>query len=188
MKLATLRAFLLFMLLVLAAVLPGRAQWIPLNPVAGVQQQSDGVRIALKTGYLHLRVCTDSIVRVQYSLEADVPARPDFIIMKTSWPHTDFSLTQNPTSVILKTARMAVKVNRANSAITFLDEKEKPLAQEDGRTLTPVEVNGEKTLRLERFINMWGTQEAFYGLGQHQAGVWNYRGEAVDISQAEPWS
>ena len=25
--------------------------------------------------------------------------------------------------------------------------------------------------------------EAFYGLGQHQAGVWNYRGETVDLSQ-----
>jgi alpha-D-xyloside xylohydrolase len=30
---------------------------------------------------------------------------------------------------------------------------------------------------------MWDTQEAFYGLGQHQAGVLNYRGESVDISQ-----
>jgi alpha-D-xyloside xylohydrolase len=25
--------------------------------------------------------------------------------------------------------------------------------------------------------------EAFYGLGQHQAGVWNFRGESVDVSQ-----
>ncbi len=25
--------------------------------------------------------------------------------------------------------------------------------------------------------------KALYGLGQHQAGVWNYRGESVDISQ-----
>ena len=30
---------------------------------------------------------------------------------------------------------------------------------------------------------MWDTPEAFYGLGQHQAGVLNYRGESVDISQ-----
>jgi len=28
-----------------------------------------------------------------------------------------------------------------------------------------------------------GTREGLYGLGQHQAGVWNYRGESVDISQ-----
>jgi alpha-D-xyloside xylohydrolase len=57
------------------------------------------------------------------------------------------------------------------------------LTQENSRTLTPVEVNGEKTLHPERFTNMWDTQEAFYGLGQHQAGVWNYRGEDVAISQ-----
>ena len=80
MTLGTLRTFLLSIILALAAVSPMRAQWIPLNPVVGVQQQSDGARIALKTGYLHLRVCTDSIVRVVYSLEAAVPDRPDFII------------------------------------------------------------------------------------------------------------
>src|SRR5262249_8778850 len=44
-------------------------------------------------------------------------------------------------------------------------------------------VNGEQTLRSERFVNMWETQETFYGLGQHQAGVWNYRGEYVPLSQ-----
>ncbi|HET9373657.1 MAG TPA: TIM-barrel domain-containing protein, partial [Chthoniobacterales bacterium] len=30
---------------------------------------------------------------------------------------------------------------------------------------------------------MYGSHEALYGLGQHQAGVWNYRGESVDVSQ-----
>ncbi|HVZ17474.1 MAG TPA: TIM-barrel domain-containing protein, partial [Terriglobales bacterium] len=44
-------------------------------------------------------------------------------------------------------------------------------------------VNGEKTYRAESFVNVYGSREGFYGLGQHQAGVWNYRGESVDISQ-----
>ena len=108
----------------------------------------------------------------------------DFIVTKSSWPHADFSLdTKDPESILLKTARLTVKVSRASSAMVFLDEAGKPLAQEDARSLTPVEVNGEKTLHSERFVNMWATQEAFYGLGQHQAGVWNYRGEAIDVSQ-----
>jgi alpha-D-xyloside xylohydrolase len=49
--------------------------------------------------------------------------------------------------------------------------------------MTPVTVNGENTYHAESFVNVYGSQEGFYGLGQHQAGVWNYRGEAVDISQ-----
>lgn len=44
-------------------------------------------------------------------------------------------------------------------------------------------VNGEPTNHLELFSKLWGSYESFYGPGQHQAGVWNYRGEAVDISQ-----
>ena len=35
----------------------------------------------------------------------------------------------------------------------------------------------------EMFSKLWGSYEGFYGLGQHQAGVWNYRGESVDLSQ-----
>ena len=44
-------------------------------------------------------------------------------------------------------------------------------------------MNGEKTYHSEIFSNLWDSTEAFYGLGQHQAGVWNYHGEAVDLSQ-----
>ncbi len=184
MKQHTLRSLLAATVLLFPMVRSAHAQWTPLNPVASAEQQPDGALITLKTGYLRLHVCTDSIVRVVYSLEANVPPRTDFIVTKTSWPHADFSLeTKDPEAVVLKTSRLTIKVSRANSAMIFLDAAGKPLAQEDARSLTPVEVNGEKTLHSERFVNMWATQEAFYGLGQHQAGVWNYRGEAVDVSQ-----
>jgi alpha-D-xyloside xylohydrolase len=49
--------------------------------------------------------------------------------------------------------------------------------------MTPIKVNGEDTYRAESFVNIYGSHEGLYGLGQHQAGVWNYRGESVDISQ-----
>ncbi len=161
-----------------------RAQWIPLNPVKGVERLNDGVRLALQTGFLRFQVCTDSIIRATYSLEPVVPHHPDFLVVTESWPKTDFSLgTTDPKVVSLQTARLRVVIDRADSSIIFQDSAGRKLAQENTRTLTSVEVNGERTLHPERFVNMWDTQEAFYGLGQHQAGVWNYRGEAVDISQ-----
>ncbi len=49
--------------------------------------------------------------------------------------------------------------------------------------MTPEKVNGEDTYRAESFVSIYGSHEALYGLGQHQAGVWNYHGESVDISQ-----
>ena len=85
--------------------------------------------------------------------------------------------------VTISTSRMQVTVARKNGSISYADTNGQRLFQDTQRTLTPVEVNGEKTYHAEMFSSLWGSTEAFYGLGQHQAGVWNYRGEAVDLSQ-----
>jgi alpha-D-xyloside xylohydrolase len=171
-------------LISLAVSSPASAQWVPLNPVASVEPQPDGIVLVLTAGFLRFQVCSDSIVHVVYSLERDVPQHTDFLVIKKSWPKSDFSLrTDDAKLIVLTTPRLKIEVTRADSSIIFYDSAGHKLTQENTRTLTPVEVNGEKTYHSERFVNMWDTQEAFYGLGQHQAGVWNYRGEVVDLSQ-----
>ena len=160
------------------------AQWTPLNPVTGAEVQPDGALLTLQKGFLRFQVCTDAIVRVRYSLEEKPAQHPDFLVIKTSWPKVNFSLDTRDAKVItLTTTKLKIVVKREDSSLAFRTTDGKLLAEESSRTLTPTEVNGEKTLHPERFVNMWATQEAFYGLGQHQAGVWNYRGEAVDLSQ-----
>ncbi|MGB8457892.1 MAG: glycoside hydrolase family 31 protein [Candidatus Acidiferrum sp.] len=161
-----------------------RAQWVPVNPVDSVEPQADGVLLVLKTGFLRFQVCSDSIVHVIYSLKRGIPQYPDLTVVKKSWPKADFTVQfGDPKLITLVTPRLKVDITRADSSVVFLDSAGHQLTQENSRTLTPTEVNGEKTLHSERFVNMWDTQEAFYGLGQHQGGVWNYRGEAVDLSQ-----
>jgi alpha-D-xyloside xylohydrolase len=160
-----------------------RAQWNPLNPVDSVQKNSDGATIFLKQGALRFQVCTDSIVRVLFSPERQFPKVAEYVVIKSDWPPTAFELAETSDAISLSTRKIKLVVSKKDSAITFYDSAGEKLTQENDRTLTPVEVNGEKTYHLERFTNMWDTQEAFYGLGQHQGGVWNWRGESVDISQ-----
>jgi alpha-D-xyloside xylohydrolase len=85
--------------------------------------------------------------------------------------------------VTVSTERMKVAIGRKDASLTYSDASGKRLVQEGPNTMTPVTVNGEKTYKSEGFIGLWGSTEAFYGLGQHQGGVWNYHGESVDISQ-----
>jgi alpha-D-xyloside xylohydrolase len=173
--------FLLFFLAVAPSLM---AQWAPINPVTSADPQPDGVVLVLQSGFLRFQVCSDSIVHVVYSKERDVPQRTDFLVTKKSWPKTEFTLhSDDPKLITLTTSRLKIEITRADSSIVFVDPVGHKLTQENTRTLTPAEVNGEKTYHSERFVNMWDTQEAFYGLGQHQAGVWNYRGESVDLSQ-----
>ena len=154
-----------------------------MNLVTAVQRQPDGVLLTQKTGMLKVQVCTDSIIHVLYSPTAVFPSRPDPVVLKTAWPATQWTMQSNNDEVTLGTSRLKVVVTRKDGAITYHDADGKQLVQEASRKLTPVVVNGEHTYRAESFMAVYGTREGFYGLGQHQAGVWNYRGESVDISQ-----
>ena len=175
-------ALLIFWALATPASPP--AQWLPLNPVTSVEQQPDGALFALQSGFLRFQICSDSILHITYSLERNPPQHPDKLVTKNSWPRAPFELhTDDPKLITLTTPKLKIEITRADSSLIFYDSTGRKLTQENTRTLTPTEVNGEKTYHSERFVNMWDTQESFYGLGQHQAGVWNYRGESVDLSQ-----
>ena len=161
-----------------------RAQWNVLNSVADVKQQEDGVLLKMQKGTLRLQFCSNSIVRVTYAAGESFPDVPSYVITKASWPKTKWTIQSGEKDVVVTTARVKVSVGRKDGAILFSDATGKKLFQDYDRSLTPVEVNGEKTYHSELFSNLWDSTEAFYGLGQHQAGVWNYHGETVDISQA----
>jgi len=158
------------------------AQWTSRNPVTAVEQQRDGIVLKMGTGILRIRVCTDSMVRVLYSPTATFPERPEYVVIKNSWPSVDWKLQNSDEKLTLSTARMQVAVARKDGSITYSADG-RPLMTEANRMMRPVEVNGEHTYHAESFISMYGSPEGLYGLGQHQAGVWNYRGESVDISQ-----
>jgi alpha-D-xyloside xylohydrolase len=86
-------------------------------------------------------------------------------------------------AVTITTGRLRVQVARIDGAIVFRDPQGKQLFHDANRWLTPVTVNGEETYHSEVVVNMYGSHEGLYGLGQHQAGVWNYRGESIDTLQ-----
>jgi alpha-D-xyloside xylohydrolase len=183
-KTALFSRTLLTVLVVFGSVTSAFAQWAPMNPVVTVRQQADGVTFAMKSGTLRLQVCSDSIIHVLYSPTPSFPpSPPDPVIVKTSWPATKFTMQTTDDEITLTTERLKIVVTRKDGAITYRDHDGKQLVQEASRKLMPVKVNGEDTYRAESFVNIYGSREAFYGLGQHQSGVWNYRGESVAISQ-----
>ncbi len=176
--------FLSFVALgILAIAGTAGAQWNPLNPVTGVKQQADGAVLTMQSGTLRLLVCSDSIVRVTYAPGTTFPDTPQYVVTKNTWAAAPFTLNATDAAVTISTAKMQVKVTKKDGYILFSDAAGKKLFMDSDRSLKPVEVNGEKTYHSELFSNLWDSTEAFYGLGQHQAGVLNYHGEDVELSQ-----
>jgi alpha-D-xyloside xylohydrolase len=160
-----------------------RAQWSPLNPVTAIEKQADGVVLAMKEGGLRVEVLTPSILHVTYAPGRPIPPAAQYIVTKDHGLATPWKMDSTGQAITLTTASLKISVTRKDGAIRYEDSSGHKLFEDGGRSLLPVEVNGEKTYRAEMFYNMWDSTEAFYGLGQHQAGVWNYHGEFVDLLQ-----
>jgi alpha-D-xyloside xylohydrolase len=180
---ATVRSRCFGATLLLALTLPAFGQWYAPNPVTAVSERPDGVELKMKTGVTRLQVCSDSIIHVLYSPTGTFTERKEFVVVKNSWPAAKFTFHASEREVTLTTARLKVAVDREESTVIYTDLKGRPLLSEGPKTMEPAQVNGEQTWSAEDVIKMYGSPEALYGLGQHQAGVWNYRGESVDLSQ-----
>jgi alpha-D-xyloside xylohydrolase len=177
-----LRYFLTF-LEIAGAFASVEAQWRPRNAVSGVERQADAVVLEQDSGFLKIQVCSDSIIHVLYSPSSSFSEHPNFVVTKTAWDVPSWSMEEAADDVTITTARLKIVVAKIDGAITYRELDGQQLVEDANRWLMPVKINGEETYHAEAFVNVYGSHEGFYGLGQHQAGVWNYRGESVDISQ-----
>jgi alpha-D-xyloside xylohydrolase len=178
-------------------------QWNPPNPVVSFEKVANGVEIKQKDGILRLEVDASDLLHVTYSPLAGAPSdRPsDGVVIKNDWPAAPFDVTSTDRAVTLSTSKIHAVVERESGALHYLvpqgstgpgatgpgstggGMRGKLLTTDGYRSLHPAEVNGEQTYHAEVSFSIYGSHEGFYGLGQHQAGVWNYRGETVDLSQ-----
>ncbi|MGH9527945.1 MAG: DUF4968 domain-containing protein, partial [Terriglobales bacterium] len=168
--------------LVLAALLaaPLAAQWIPLDPVRSVRPSARGLDLRTQYGVLRLRFCTPSLVHVRYSPNGKFPAKPHYMVLPQHWAPVVFHWTETPQAVVLTSAQLRITVTKASGVMVFADAQGQPLYQDTSHVMTPAVVNGEKTYHALDYAGIYGSTESFYGLGQHQAGVWDYHGETVE--------
>jgi alpha-D-xyloside xylohydrolase len=177
------RGFLPVLLVLLGLAAAADAQWNPPNPVTGVERREDGLLFRMKEGVLRLQVRSPAIIRVSYAPALAFPDSPAYVSLPSTLPLPPWNADSVAGGTRLSTDRLTVVVSWKEGSILFSDTAGRRLFEDNARTLSPVVVNGEKTYHAEVFSNLWGSSEAFFGLGQHQAGVWNYRGESVDIAQ-----
>jgi len=183
-------------------------QWTTPNPVVSFNKRADGLEVRQKDGVLRLEVKAEDLLHVTYAPLGPAAAEraSDEVVVKKDWAGAAFEVVSHEKTITLSTAKVKVQVERESGAVHYIAAKGGmatgsqgvvatgpgstahsmwgELLTTDGyRSLRPVEVNGEKAFHAEVSFSIYGSHEGFYGLGQHQAGVWNYRGETVDLSQ-----
>ncbi|MBN2341489.1 MAG: glycoside hydrolase family 31 protein [Deltaproteobacteria bacterium] len=145
--------------------------YTPSDPIS-VDEQS--VTISLGDGIVRVQVCRSDIFRVQYTKDSAIPETTSLTV-NADWGTPDFCVTDDTASVIITTTRMVVKINMYNGLVTYTDLEGNILLSEDGKNVTPANVEGVDTNEIETVFNS-PPDEALFGLGQYQDSQMNRKG------------
>jgi len=157
-----------------------------LAPVAA-QQSEHGFHATVGSEVIDITVCGDSVIHVLAKPDAAAMTgqQPWMLDTSQSCAGAPFQFTQNAMSATLKTEKLEVIFGLERGNLSFRAVNENELLQEGNslpRTYEPAQANGENTYRVtDRFSP--SPTEALYGLGQHQNGIFNYRGATVELGQ-----
>ena len=166
-----------------SAQIPG--QTAPQPPVAKVTQSDTGFDAVIGQETMRVTACADGVVHVVTRPNGGdaKPAQP--WLLANACSGAKFTLAQDTRRATLKTAALTVALDLNRGFLSFSTAAGKSLLREGNsvpRSYIPVTLNGQQTYRvIDRFSP--DTTEAIYGLGQHQSGLFNYRGATVELGQ-----
>lgn len=172
------------------AQIPGQAAIA--QPRTVVSQTSEGFDATIGPETLRVIVCGEAVLHVLTRPTSTLSSggqvehpQPWLLPRAESCPGAQFAFSQDQNQAMLKTAAVSVLLSLEHGNLTFATIDGKPFLREGGsvpRTYTAETLNGQATYRVvDRFSP--DASEAIYGLGQHQNGMFNYRGGTVELAQ-----
>ncbi|MDY6922659.1 MAG: glycoside hydrolase family 31 protein [Pseudomonadota bacterium] len=155
-----------------------------------VQRLPDGVVVTPRTGEaraVRLQVFGPRTIRVTASPDASFEA-PDSLMVTAGPLSQGFEVEARGDVVLVRAAEVTAEVSLETGAVRFLDNAGEVILTErvGGREIDPVLVEdqtGSHRFETIRQVFEPAADDAFYGLGQHQQGVLNYRGHDVELAQ-----
>ncbi len=155
------------------------------------EKQADGVLFKItkqrdtEAQQVKVQVCAEDIIRVIATPGRSFSARPSLMVDKTTWGSVPWSMKVKGDWTEITTSKLTVRVQTTTGAIAFYDAQGRLLLgekEDGGKTITPADVMGESTFHIRQVFDS-SDDEAFYGLGQHQNDVMNYKNHDVDLWQ-----
>ena len=145
---------------------------------------ADGIILPEAGQYLKIQVCASNIVRVAAAPDREFFHHASRSVLPASGSPGHWQVTTADGTTRLTTEALEVRVTLATGAVSFYDRSGQLLAAEKsgGRTLAPAVVQGESTFHVSQ---QWEAQpdEALFGLGQQQLGLFNLKGYDLDLWQ-----
>lgn len=158
---------------------------------SGLEKTENGIIVRLKqennsgVSTIRLNVVNEKIIHVSATKNKNFSEEKSLIIKPGLTLSDKFSVEEKEDMIILSTVSLDVTIQRSTGEIAFLNKKGETILRESkggGKTLIPIEVEGVKGYTVHQLFES-PDDEAFYGLGQHQADDFNYKGKNESLFQ-----
>jgi alpha-D-xyloside xylohydrolase len=133
---------------------------------------------------VRLQVLGDKLIRVSATADNDFAPDASLAVLPQK-AKTPFTVTDSKTGVTVATPSVKAVVEYKTGRVSFYDLKGNEILaeEENGRTFTPITVEGTSAYTVQQRFESLDDNEGIYGLGQHQADEFNYKGKNEDLFQ-----
>ena len=154
--------------------------------ISSWQKRTDGITFRTRAGgVLELQVWNPDVIRVRFTPANALPTIHSFAVIG-SQSATPWHLKAGGHDVSIVTSDIQARVDCATGAVSFLNAVGTTVLGEvpGGRTAQSVAFTGstQTTYQISQQFAL-PSGEAIYGLGQHQDGLMDYRGNTVTLLQ-----
>jgi alpha-D-xyloside xylohydrolase len=146
---------------------------------------ANGVTFQTAAGAMRIEACGDRVIHVVASPTSEFPS-PKVPIVTQTCRANNLQVKVGKKETRLSTAAITVSVNAATGAVSFFSKDGKAVLaepMEGGKTFDVASVAEMKTWQVQQSF-LSPSDEAQYGLGQHQEGIFNVRGVPIRLAQA----
>jgi alpha-D-xyloside xylohydrolase len=127
---------------------------------------------------MKLEILNDEIIHVLASPVKSFSEEKSLCVIDRDYPDPSFNVKQEKDTLIISTGWIIAKVSIVTGQVIFCDQNEKVILSErpgGGKSFAPITVEGTDGYTLGQAFDS-PSDEAFYGLGQHQSDEFNYKG------------
>jgi alpha-D-xyloside xylohydrolase len=148
-------------------------------------KDANGITFRTAGGTMRVELCGDRVVHVVASPTSEV-ARSKVPVVAQPCRASNVEIKADKNNVRISSAAITVAIDPATGAVSFLSKDGKVVLaepKEGGKAFDLPSLYEAKTWQLQQSF-LSPPDEAQYGLGQHQEGIFNVRGVPIRLSQA----
>jgi alpha-D-xyloside xylohydrolase len=156
---------------------------------SGVTKLDDGVEVRVDSNAsvkrIRARVNSADIIRITASFADTFSLDTSLVVLPQKDKFSAWKFEEKNDTVVVSTASLRALISKKSGAVIFTDSTGKVLLEElgeGGKSFAPKTVEKSNLFAIRQVFES-PADEAFYGLGQHQHGVMNYKGKDVDLAQ-----